>query len=63
MRIDQASASARSASRMAFAAVSRADRARIFAPINRPWKADWRDLEPMADDFSARCRTAQRHQN
>jgi virulence-associated protein VagC len=48
---------------MAFAAISRADSARIFAPINRPWKADWRDLEPMADDFSAGRRMAQRHQN
>jgi hypothetical protein len=46
---------------MAFAAISRADCARIFAPINRPWKADWRDLEPMADDYSAARCTAQRH--
>src|SRR5215831_17371280 len=60
MRIDHASASARSASRMAFAAVSRADCARIFAPIRRPWKADWRDLEPIAGDYNAAFAMTQR---
>jgi hypothetical protein len=46
---------------MALAAVSRADCARIFAPIKRPWKADCRDLEPMAGDYNAAHRTTQRH--
>src|SRR5262249_21238517 len=48
MRIDQASASARSAARIAAVACSRALAARIFAPISRPWKMECRDLEPMA---------------
>src|SRR5689334_14014396 len=60
MRIDHASASARSASRVAFAAVSRADCARIFAPIKRPWKADCRDLEPIAADYNAARGATQR---
>ena len=48
MRIDQASASARSALRMAFLAASRAASARILAPMTLPLKAFWRDFVLIA---------------
>ncbi len=61
MRIDQASASARSASRTACLARSRARSARIFAP--RIWlpKITSRDLVLMAGHFSGPCLAPQCH--
>ena len=53
MRIDQASDSARSASRAAFCAASRALLARMSAPMMRPPQITPRDLVLMARDYSA----------
>jgi hypothetical protein len=61
MRIDHASASARSASRIAFLASSRAPSARILAPLSREPKMDCRDLVLMARHLTGLCDGAQSH--
>jgi hypothetical protein len=61
IRSDQASASARSASRMAFLASSRAPSALIFAPMMRPPQMTSRDLLLMGSDYSDPGDVTQRH--
>jgi hypothetical protein len=61
MRIDHASASARSASRIALVAASLALSAWIFAPLIRLPKMVWRDFVLMAGDYSRACGGAQCH--
>src|SRR3977135_3585563 len=61
MRIDHASASARSALRIACAASSRAPSARIFAAPSRELNIDSSDLVLMAHHLSGLCELAQSH--
>lgn len=61
IRIDHASASARSAARTASLARSLSCWARICAPMIRPPKACSRDRAFIAADYSAACRVMQRH--
>ena len=61
MRIDHASASARSAARIACRAACRAPSARMVAPISREPKMDCRDLVLMAGNYSRPYEPAQCH--